>query len=87
MVARSMVEIATALQDVVDLGMGAEEKLRRLAEAVAEEMKKQTDETEKKIEEIQTEMQQLRKQSNKGGDETKKDRTRSEPKDAFNGKN
>ena len=67
--------------------MGAEEKLRRLAEAVAEEMKKQTDETEKKFEEIQVEMQQLRKQSNKGGDEAKKDTKRSEPKDAFNGKN
>ena len=68
MVARSMVEIATALQDAVDLGLGAEEKFRRLAEAVAEEI-------QKKFEEIQTEVQQLR--NSRAEEETKRKRTES----------
>ena len=77
MVGRSVSTIAADLVEALELAGEVTPMLRSLAEAVAGEFGRQAEELQEAI----------KSQQSKGSDDAKKDRKRSEPKDAFNGKN
>ena len=87
MVARSVAEIAAALVGAADLEAEVDASMKKLAEAVAKEMGQQAEEFDKKLAVLRAEMGRSQNQGGKQSEQDKKDRKRSEPKEAFNGKN
>ena len=96
MVARAMVQEVTdrlrqAVEELIEDEVGATEMqntLKKFSEAVAKELFTQEEKFKDKVEELQQEVERLKKQSGGSkGEEAKKEWKRSEPKDVFNGKN
>ena len=85
MVSRS--EVAQPLRDFLDLEENVDDKLRKLVEAVAESMEGQEARLMAKLEATQKELEEVRTSGKTKSEETRKDRQRTEPKEAFNGKN
>ena len=86
MVSRSAV--TGPLRDFLDLEEEVDDKLRKLVEAVAESFEGQEARLMTKLEATQKELEEMRTQTGKTkSEESRKDRQRTEPKEAFNGKN
>ena len=87
MVARSVADMAAALRDAANLEAEVDDSMWKFAEAVAKEIAQQGEEFNQKMAEILAEMERLKGKGGKQSEQEKKDRKRSEPKEAFNGKN
>ena len=75
-----------AAEDAIDEGMPTKVALKMMAEAIAEEFKAQEENVAAKFEKMRREVGEAQK-TGKFSEENKKDRKRSEPKDAFTGDN
>ena len=82
-----MADIAAALKEAADWERDVDESMRKFAEAVAKEIAQQGEEFNQKLAGILAEMERLKAHKGKQSEQDKKDRKRSEPKEAFNGKN
>ena len=88
MVARSVGSFADALREAARLEVRVEVKMEKFAEIMGEALKSQAEEAEVAIRQLQEEVEKSKRYGGRGGgQEDKKDRKRTEPKDPFNGTN
>ena len=87
MVARSVGSYTDALREAARLEVRVEVKMEKFAEIVGEALSAQVEEVRVAIRQLQEEVERNRKHGGKGGEDNKKDRKRTEPKDPFNGVN
>ena len=86
MVARRVGSYTDALREAARLEVRVEVKLEKFAEIMGEALNAQAEETEVAIRQLQEEVEKNKRQGGRG-EENKKDRKRTEPKDPFNGTN
>ena len=79
--------LVRAAEDAIDEGMPTKAALKMMAEAIAEEFKAQEENVSTKIERMRREVEEAKSQGERTTEDSKKDRKRTEPKDAFDGKN
>ena len=85
MVARSVGSYTDALREAARLEVRVEVKMEKFAEILGEALSAQAEEVEVAIRQMQEEVEKSKKHGGKGGEDNKKDRKRTEPKDPFNG--
>ena len=88
MVARSVGSYTDALRNAARLEVEVGIRLEKFADILGEALNAQAEEVEVAIRSLQEEVERSKKHGGRGGgEENKKDRKRTEPKDPFNGTN